>query len=653
MSAPAPTVEGLQPETFPEPRRAGIGLVAALVAALALVVYANSLRNGLVYDDPSVITNNEAAHDPRAWRKILLAPSWQVTGAPALAYRPLTTWTFALNYAAHGAHPLGYHVVNVLLHAGVAALLVVLAGSMGLPVWVAGLAGALFAVHPIHTEVVAGVVGRADILAAGLILLALLAERHAEEGRRPLVASLAVLVAYGLAVLAKEHAIALVLAIPLLDLLVSDGGSVRVFARRLPGRRLAVYAALLAVTGGYLVLRRAAIGTVLAPAGGIGYWMNPLAEAPPELRVLTALKLAALGAWLLLVPFRLSADYSYRQITVANGAGETGVLLGLVLAALVAVLTVLLWRRSPRACFWLLLAVLGYAVVSNVAFPIGTIFGERLLYLPSAGVCVLLAMLLATWSRRAAMVVAAALLVAWGTRTVWRNPVWSTDLTLAEAAARDAPDSSHAHHVLGTLYTNLGRYEEALREFDHALRIYPEDTTSLYNAGVVYRQRAQNIHALALFRRVVDIDPTHFPAFINLAATNNAMGAHTPALDWANRAIAAKPDVPNAYLVKGFALRGLNRNLEAREAFEQALRYTPGMPDALFALGATATELEDYPMAIDSFERLVLIAPLAGAYRGLVNAYREAGREEDAERLAAEARGKFPDDAFFAPRASP
>src|SRR2546427_3869473 len=154
---------------------------------LAIAVYVDSLGNGLVLDDESVIVENQAVRHPLDWRTILLTSSWFSDVAPSIAYRPLTTWTFALDHALHAERPFGYHLVNVLGHAAVTALVVALAASLGLSPPAAGLAGALFAVHPIHTEVVANGVGRAEILAAGLALVALLAWRRAATGRQSLL----------------------------------------------------------------------------------------------------------------------------------------------------------------------------------------------------------------------------------------------------------------------------------------------------------------------------------------------------------------------------------------------------------------------------------------------------------------------------------
>ena len=166
----------------------------------------------------------------------------------------------------HADRPFGYHLVNVLGHAGVSALVVVFAQRFGLALRTAALAGALFAVHPIHTEVVANAVGRAEILAAALALLALLARLTPGP-----TATAGAAVAYALALLAKEHTIALLALLPLVDFLFTDGRSLRLFARRLAGERGVFYAVLLGIAGGYLALRAVALGHVVGTLGEIAF----------------------------------------------------------------------------------------------------------------------------------------------------------------------------------------------------------------------------------------------------------------------------------------------------------------------------------------------------------------------------------------------
>ena len=130
------------------------GLVAAV---LGLLLYLNSLHCGLVYDDTAAVLRNDDIRPETPWRDLLWNDFWGTpmrTKASHKSYRPLTVATFKLNYMLHELQPLGYHLVNVLLHSAVCYLYVLLCGVVFSEVWPALIAGLLFAVHPIHTEAV-------------------------------------------------------------------------------------------------------------------------------------------------------------------------------------------------------------------------------------------------------------------------------------------------------------------------------------------------------------------------------------------------------------------------------------------------------------------------------------------------------------------
>jgi tetratricopeptide (TPR) repeat protein len=630
------------------------------VGVLAFAVYANTLGHGFAYDDPRVIVDNPAIRDVTDWRRIVTTPSWFMDGAGTIEFRPLATWSFAVDYALHGTAPFGYHLVNVVLHAGVSALLVLLVATIGAPTVVAGIAGALFAVHPIHTEVVANGVGRAELLAAVLALLALWLHRLAARRTRPGALDAGSVVAFGLALLSKEHALGYLALLPLTDLLLDDDRDLRRFAGRLGGERGMFYAALVVVTLAVLALRAAAIGSIVG-TGSVGDTFtvsyNVTLFASVWLRVLTALDVMGRAIWLLVYPMALSADYSYPQITLVTGLGDPRALAGIAVAAGLLGAVLLAWRRSPLACVFLAMTLLPWAVVCNVILPIGTIFGERLLYLPSAGACALLAMgaaaIAARTSWRLAGGAVGVVLVAWSARTVTRSRVWANDLTLAEATVQDAPRSANAHDFLGHAYVDVGRDDDALAQFATAAQLlaahpaWPERLDVLYETALIHGRHGDLATATRLYEEIVAQDPDYFPAWINLGALRNQEGDYARALDAADRAVAVRPDVPNAYVVRGHALRGLGRPRDAIGAFDAALDRAPGAIEALLGLGAAAFEAGDFEGAAPAFAQVVRSAPSRDAYRGLVLSLRRAGRAEEAQRIAAEAASRYPGEPAF------
>ena len=134
-------------------------LVAAAVvcAALGSAIYINTLQCGIVYDDEPAILKNKDLRPTSAWVGLLFHDFWGTNiSLPSShkSFRPLCVATYRLNYLIHELEPLGYHLVNVLLHASVCFLFSLFCGVVLCEVWPALMAGLLFAVHPIHTEAV-------------------------------------------------------------------------------------------------------------------------------------------------------------------------------------------------------------------------------------------------------------------------------------------------------------------------------------------------------------------------------------------------------------------------------------------------------------------------------------------------------------------
>src|SRR5262245_26994268 len=154
----------------------------AFVAAVAIATHANSLGNGLPLDAGALVQGNPALR-ALTWanlRTIFSSDYWSPMATNGL-YRPLTTLSFLVNWTVLGneGRPLGYHVVNVALHVACCCAALALFRRRGLPAGAAVLATLLFAVHPVTTEVVANVEGRADLLAALGVLLGVLCHARA------------------------------------------------------------------------------------------------------------------------------------------------------------------------------------------------------------------------------------------------------------------------------------------------------------------------------------------------------------------------------------------------------------------------------------------------------------------------------------------
>src|SRR5262245_13089589 len=318
--------------------------------------------------------------------RILTSHYWQHVTPAGNLYRPLTMASYWLNHAIAGTDPFGYHLINVLLHALCCGLVASLAVRLGMTSGQGLAAGCLFAAHPIHTEAVAGVVGRAELLAAAAVLAAAVAHLSSQRCSAMRAAVIGVIMMAGL--LSKENTIVLPALLALMDM-------VRVRRGETTWRETApaYLACAAAAAAAWLGLRLALLDPV--PPGSISE--SPFASSHAAERILTALAVMGRYLWLLAVPVRLSADYSYQQIpAVASpldplALGSTVVLVALTLSGIIGLVS--LRARSPEtrlvaACPLLFLAAI--APVSNLIVPIGTVMAERLLYLPSVAFCLIL-----------------------------------------------------------------------------------------------------------------------------------------------------------------------------------------------------------------------------------------------------------------------
>jgi len=280
----------------------GLRLAAWGAALAAVLAFANSIGNGFAYDDQLIVAGNKAIRSLETLPGTFAKPYWPGGDGRELGlWRPVATWVYGLQWMLWDGHPAGYHLVNVLLNGLAAALVVILLGGF-LPVSAALAGGLVFAVHPVHVEAVANVVGMAELLSADLYLGACLVAVHCPGrmawGRVAVVAGL-----FLTAMLVKESAVTLPGAVLLID-------AARMDLR--PGRLRAYLAerwclhAVLAVTV-LLVLagRLAVLGTVADPRPPVGAEILAGGEVS---RIWTIL-----GTWpevlrLLLLPVDLSAD---------------------------------------------------------------------------------------------------------------------------------------------------------------------------------------------------------------------------------------------------------------------------------------------------------------------------------------------------------
>ncbi len=572
------------------PQRLRCALPWLAVALAAIACYAATLGYGLVLDDKQFLTSplRTRPFDVLAvWRNGFLAPEFHYLGL----YRPLSQWTLLLNGRANAVFlgattaGVGFHAVNVLLHAGACLALLAWLRSLPLRRGVPFVAALLFAVHPIHTEAVANVSARSEPLALLFGCAFLLAHRRA----RPIAATLCLLAALW----SKESAVGFVAVAIAADL-----------AFREPGERRPVLAWSLhaAAFAGWL-------------------WLRALAVQLDYLRML-------------LWPTRQSIDYAYAHRQVLASAADPRVLAFAACVVAGVVAAFLARRRAPVVA----LAVAGYAalfaVTSNFLFPIGAIEAERLAYMPSAFFCLLGASILVGFSaalpRIAGVAWLAALVLVLGAKTVRQSSAWKDEGTLVRAAVVAAPDSAKAHLLIAQILETEGDPLAALGEYEASLRIYDGYGWTWFLLGNLLERMGDQGGAVHAWRAALRADASLADARARLAVALLELGRRPDAVAEARELFARDP--------LHAAWPDLGDRLAASASPEETAVALASIDVAYAALAAG-----DVQTSVAAAQEAILSGALdrtkrATALHILAECWRRLGREAGSNRFEAAAR---------------
>jgi hypothetical protein len=459
-------------------------IVAVALALGAILAYSNSFNAGFTFDNEFLILRDARIQNATLQNvsSILSHTYWWPTNGTGL-YRPFTTLTYLFNYAVlgNGDQPAGYHWINLILHAVNAMLVYLLALRLTLKVWPAAFIAAVWAVHPVLTESVTNIIGRADLLAALALLSSFLMYLKSTDsaGWHRVVWLIGLAGATTVGVFSKESAVAILGVIVLYE--------ITWWKERKQIRGLLYGCVTAAAPILVMWYQRSVVLAGPAPRA-IQFLDNPLVSASFLGGRLTAIELMARYLWLLLWPLNLSCDYSFDQIPVASGALRDWVAWIVVLIVIGCAVSV--FKRSPAAFFFAGFAFVTFIPTSNLPFLIGTIMAERFLYLTAIGFAGCLVLVVYAIGRRVgwprfAPVALGLIVCMFGVRTWERNFDWKDNVTLWTAAVHAAPNSFKAHGELAEALYQAdpahSNIDQSIREAEEGLAILDPLPDSLNN----------------------------------------------------------------------------------------------------------------------------------------------------------------------------
>ena len=475
---------------------------AATVALLALATTITTLGHDFTYDDRGVIFENERVHSlahlPHMFVETYWPPKYGGDG-----YRPVVMVMYALQWAARGGAPWIFHLVNILL-AVAASVAVYWCARAILPELAAWVAGALFAVHPVHVEVTGNVVGQSELIVALCLCIAVglyLRQRLSPARELGSRAILVITALFAVALFTKEHAIVLpgILLAAEATVIADEAWSVRL-------RRARLLLLLLVMVASAYLLARSLVQRDLT--GFVAFPIFRFLHMSAVDRIGTMMNEMPAVAQLLVLPTHLSGDYSPSDVIVASGFSLTQ-LPGIVICLGVVVLALVFRQRAPVVSFGLLWLMVAFLPVSNLVVPAGFVVAERTLFFPSVGVMLIAGAIVASGERRRLVLgVAAVLLAAGMARSIDRQRVWKNNDTFFTALMRDAPNGYRAHFLYARHVGLKSRLTEMEREYRKAIRIFPYDAAMTLSVADAYTRAGICQPAVTLFEWTFTVDPT-------------------------------------------------------------------------------------------------------------------------------------------------
>ena len=573
-----------------------------ILAVLAFIVYANTLGHGFVLDDTAVISNNKFVKDGLAGiPKILTTFYWQgYWDLNAGLYRPLSLVMFAIEWQISNNSPFIHHLVQVALYAFTIFQLCKLCDSLlkQYNIWLPAIVTLLFALHPIHTEVVANIKSRDEILC---FLFFMLAAREILAKER---ATVMAVVYYILCLLSKEAGI---LYLPIFLVLL-------VQVREQKTARSLVTLSPLAIAAAAWLGWHYYVTHSLSPARvPYTYADNSLLACPDFVSRLST-GLGILGAYMAksVWPYAMSYDYSFNQVPCDNGFSVTAVLTVAACGSLLF-LAYRQFRKSPVLSFGILFFFSTIILTSNVFYLIGSTMGDRLLFAPVFGTVLCLGWLMYKYMGQLpsekmmnpAALVLLGVAVLYGLKTVARNNDWASNASLFKADMENAPGSAR---VLYNYSTTL-------------LEEYNADNTN----------KAALAEATDLLQRSVAIDSGYRDAFVNLGAAYYKAGKYPEAIVATQRALQLSGSDSSIRTTIGDCYFMMNRIGEAISIYQWALAKGIRQTKTYTFLGTSFFKKGAYNEAIATFTEGVKFDSTSSELWGnLGNALGASGRYDEA-----------------------
>lgn len=548
--------------------RKELWIILGSITILCFIIFGNGIKGDFVYDDIWVIQSNPTLENISSVPGQLISP-YHYSQPETGLYRPLTLISYSVNYI-FGKSPAGFHAVNILLHAVNVFLIFLLVFSLFKSKLLAFITAGIFMVLPIHTEAVSFISGRSDLLAFTFSLLTLLSVYY----KRYWLGS----VVFLLALLAKESAIGIIPVIFLMQVFLNKERFSSAFRNSLK---------FIPAGAIYIILRWVALGgNFLANDANNIY--NPLKFTDVFSRLFTALKVMLMYFSKTLVPLNLTADYSYNQISLIKTPLNFYIVLGVLMIICFAYFAFSKKTRETPLGFASLFFISSYLIVSNFIFPIGTIMAERIFYMSSMAICLMIAVIFDYLINRGFknLWIGILILVAiiFGVINIGRNRVWLSEEALYKDMVMRSPLSAHAKTNLGVYYIKAGEWSEGKKLLEESYGIAPDNLPTLNSLGIVAEYEKRYADAEKFYLKAIELNVYYINALSNLSRMYFEVGQYQRSANISWHAFSHKQQ-PNFLFFYAMSLLKMRQYDEAISIIKEYYGESPQDLNLQFALG--------------------------------------------------------------------
>lgn len=588
------------------------GGTSALLILVAFVLYGNTLNHEFVLDDDVVFLQNKYVQKGFSGIPDIVSHGFLTgfNGSNDQSYRPLVLINYAIERQLFDNNPKAGHFFNILFYALCGILVWRLAKRMfkTAHAWIPIGIALVFMAHPVHTEVIANIKGRDDILHFLFALTSLHLLLRYTESQKTKDLVLSGLTFFG-ALLCKEMAITFLAIFPLSLWFFSNWSWKKI------GTNSAMF---LGITAIYFLIRSAVLDDITFNEP-MHVANNAVAAADGFTgQLATGLLIMVVYVKLLFFPHPLSWDYSFEQIPVV-GLGDWQASVSILILAGLVFVAIKGFMKKASYSWAILYFLISISIVSNIVILLGATVADRFLFTPSLGFAIALVMVLAKVlkvdtahkdlpKQRKLVAPILVILCLFSIKTIARNRVWKSNDTLFEAGVKDAPKSTRTWAALASHYR-----AKAERNPNAAIR------------------QQQLKTALSHYKKSVEILDANFESWYNMGVTHNMMGNPQKGFECYKKAAEENPRYTNALNNIGVHYVNGNQLDSAAKYFEKVIALDPSHVDGTTNLGLTFHKRNDYPNAIQWYLKALEIDPRnRNAAKNLGIAYRSNGEPDKA-----------------------